>query len=250
MKKQSINANEIAISRTVIMLFMYLALSLFAWLYIQPFSRVYLEINFYYRYIEYAVICILAVLCALSIVFSYIKKGLPEDGKLITRAMLDVYSISALAAAIIMPVSHNRALSLRYCIISFVAITVSYAVYNLVNRAYAYQTVICAMYLIGLGLLNDLYKANVTFSDKINISYSSFILILVALILFSLVISYFVSKKNAGVIIWHTGVLSFIALSTIITRIFVYGYVIIIGRIVLILAWGLIIMYEKVHKKF
>ena len=75
MSRSKLNSNEIITSRITTTFMIYALLSLLAWVYVLPFSKTYLVINDYHRYIELAAIILTSVFAVLTIVNFFLSKN-------------------------------------------------------------------------------------------------------------------------------------------------------------------------------
>lgn len=251
MKNNKSSANDIAVSRVVIMLFSFAALAILARIYIIPFQKHYLVINNYYRFIEYATMTVTFICSVLGLwrVSKAKKSGTDISTMIFTPAMFTVLAISAFATSVFIPFSNNRTLAFKYSVYAFIGIAVSYAVYYLVNRAFSLNALVCTLYCILFAYSDFMYTKNVTFSDKISLSYSGFIIIFVGIIVIVLLSAFLLSKKNNAIKLFDLSVLSLIAVVALIVRVFVINYVSMIAIILEIAAFVLFIIKYKFGSK-
>lgn len=241
-----INKNqETLISRIMLMLIGFIALSLLAAVYVMPFSKSHLVINNYYHIIEYVVMALMLGFLVLSIVYN--KKSQKE--RLITPPMCIILSAFAFAASVIIPFSGSRVRFLKVSVIIFAFAFVSYTVYYLVNKAFTYQTVICGIYFILIKLFGNYYTANVTFEEKIALTYTSARFIFAILVLVILGITALVYKKHPRIKLWHTAMLSAVPLAMLVARSFVYDYVILCSLLLLVVVFVALLIATKLQKK-
>ncbi len=236
---------EILISRIMLMLIGFIALSILAAVYIMPFQKSYLVINNYYQIIEYIVMVVMLAALVLSIIFA--KKSTKE--RLVTPSMCIYLSSFALFASLLIPFSGSRTRYLKVSIIIFAFAFAGYCVYYLVNKAFAYQTVICGIYFILIKLFGNYYTANVTFEEKIALTYTSARFLFALLILIIIGVTALVYKKNSNIKLWHTAALSAVPAATLIVRSFVFDYVILSSLVVLIAVFIGLLITTKLQKK-
>ena len=119
--------SEVATSRAVTMFFCYVALSLALRVYIMPFQKHQLEINRYFHIVEYCIIGIAAIAFIIAVLnyFKSKKSGLDFSQKIFTPFSYLLLSASAFVATVIIPLSHNRTLALKYSFYAFAGITVA-----------------------------------------------------------------------------------------------------------------------------
>ena len=244
--------NELITSRITVSFFVFSLLSLLSWVYILPFKKHYLVINDYYKYIELVVIIITCVI-AIS-VFCYNvycnKKKLDFKQKLITPRMLAMYSFPTFLSSVIIPLSNNRTLTYKYCIALFLTVFLAYATWYLVSKQFAYLSFITFIFCGLFAFSEYMYSFDVTFSDKIQLSYPSFIAIFISIILLLLLCGFLLSRKTVKFKFEYVIVLSFAALFMIILRIFVLRYVSLIAILLQILIYISLIVIEKKGIKF
>ncbi len=247
MGTKKVSKNETAVSRVVIMFFSFALLSALTWLYIIPFKKHQLVINNYYRYIEYAVMAGTLLLFICACVFSLLFKRREGDSseKLFPPSSALILSFSAASAAAVIPLSHNRTLCAKYAVISYICIFAAYAVYYFISRAYAFQTIMCAIYCILLRMTDIFFASSLNFADMPLIGYRLYTVIMICVILFGLFISYLASKLFSGVRVWQTAVFAAVATASLIVRLFVLKYVLTVGICLLAAAYILLAVVEK-----
>lgn len=245
--KKEIKNREVVTSRIIIMFFAFSLLTVLSMLYIIPFKKHSLDINNYYVYFEYAVMLITFILAAISVFMGIRNKNIDFSSKIVTPFMLMLLTITAFAAAVVIPVSNNRTLSLNFAVISYFCLFIIYLVYHTVSKAMSYQATVCSVYCILIGLMARLYSSNVTFSDKAVLNYSTFSVGLGAIILLTILITYFVAKKKSGISLLYTAVFSIIAAIGIIVRFYITNYVGLITILVLIAAFIALIAFDKLY---
>lgn len=244
MSKTKFN-DETLISRIMLMLVGFFVLSLFTLLYVVPFKKTTLQINYYYKIIEYVVMAVIAVG---TVLVAHYSKKLPKTS-LITPSMCNILSLSALASAFIIPLSGSRVRFSKICILAYFFVFLAYTVYYFVNKAFAIQTGIFGLYFIMLLLMDKLYTTNVTFEEKITLSYTMARIIFAAIILLVVFAAYKFLIKINGFVLWHTLALSAVSAITIVVRSFVYSYVILVSLIVLSLVYIALAVCSKMAKK-
>ena len=221
MKNNKSSFNDIVTSRVVIMLFSFAALAILARLYIIPFQKHYLVINNYYRYIEYGTMLLTFAASVISVLrmYKFKKENTDVSLKLFTPAMLSILAVSSFAASVFIPLSNNRTLALKYSVYAFIGIAISYAVYYMVNKAFAVNALVCTLYCILFAYLDFMYTENVTFSDKISVSYPAFLLIFVGIIILIMLLCVLISKKHDIFRLFDVSALSVIAVIALAVRI-------------------------------
>lgn len=240
---------ETVISRVMIMLLGFALLSGLTLLYIMPFEKTSLQINYYFKLIEYITMGVTFALFIASLVYAKKTKSVDRSYSVITPQMLSLLSGAALFGAVLVPLSGSRHRFSRVVIIAYVFLFLAYATYHLVHKSFAYQSVVCGIYFIVLKLFGDYYTTNVTFEDKINMSYTTARLLIVLTVAVTLLISYFVSRKSKSFCLWHTIALSAVPLAAIIVRLFISDYVILISMIAICVVFAAIIISHKIVKK-
>ncbi len=240
---------ETVISRVMIMLLGFALLSGLTLLYIMPFEKLTLQINYYYKLIEYITMGVTFLLFVATIVYSKKNKSVDMSFRVITPKMLCLLSGAALGGAVIIPLSGFRNRFSKVVIIAYVFLFLAYATYHLVHKSFAYQSVVCGIYFIVLKLFGDYYTTNITFEDKINMSYTTARLLIALLIVIILLISYLVSRKRKAFRLWHTAVLSAVPAVALIVRFFVSDYVILSSMIAICVVFSILIISHKIVKK-
>lgn len=243
--------NDIAINRVILFLFSIAGLSLLTWLYIMPFKKHYLQINNYYQIIEYIVIAVVFLAAVASVVYSKIlkKRGVDISSRIFTPNMLNILSISAFAGSVIIPLSKNRVVISKLVIVFYIFIFIAYICYYFVKKAFAYQTIVCGIYVTLLLLLNTYYADSITFNDAIAMKYSTALLLFACFISIVVLATWFVNKKNSAVVLWQTGLLSVLTAAALLVRLFVLEYVILVAIAVLLLTLTFFVVYEKLINK-
>lgn len=254
MKKEKKILQEIATSRIVIMLFSVFALAILARLYIMPFQKHSYVFNNYYVIFEYAVMLVTFILS----VFGFLRikslktKELNVSNSLFTPYMFEVLAVCAFLAAVLIPLSKNRTLAFKYTVFALIGVFVAYVVYYLVGRSFSVIALLCTAYCILFAYLDFMYSSNVTFSDKISITYPSFIFILIGVIVICFLCLLVVSKKFPDFKIFNTIVVSLIAIIALIVRLFVLKYVSLIAIILEVLVFVFLAIntkYKFMNKK-
>lgn len=240
---------ETVISRVMIMLLGFVLLSALTLLYIMPFEKTTLQINYYFKLIEYITMGVTFVLFVMSLVYVKKSKSVDLTFRVITPQMLCLLSGAALGGAVVIPFSGFRNRFSKVAIIAYAFLFLAYATYHLVHKSFAYQSVVCGIYFIVLKLFGDYYTTNVTFEDKINMSYTTARLLIALLIAVILLISYLISRKSKGFWLWHTAVLSAVPAVALIVRFFVSDYVIMSSMIAICVVFAAIIISHKIVKK-
>ncbi len=247
MSDLKIKDKEIINSRISITFFAFAILSLLSWIYILPFKKHSFVINDYYKYIELFVIIVLFSAVVASILYMYIsrRKNIDFSQKTITAKMLVLYSVPAFIASVIIPVSNNRTMAYKYCIIAFLALFLAYATYYWIGKAFSYYTCVCTFYCLVFTFVDYMYSSNVTFSDKISLSYRTFMFIFAVLVIAIVLISMYLSKAVIKVNLSYTLLFSLIALLGIVIRLFVLNYISLIIILIEIVTYFLLIFVTK-----
>ncbi len=240
---------ETVISRVMIMLLGFALLSALTFLYIMPFEKLTLQINYYYKLIEYITMGVTFALFVASIVYIKKSKSVDLTLRVITPQMLCLLSGAAFGGAVLIPLSGFRNRFSRVAIIAYAFLFLAYATYHLVHKSFAYQSVVCGIYFVVLKLFGDYYTTNVTFEDKINMTYTTARLLIALLIVVILLISFLISRKKTGFCLWHTAVLSAVPAVALIVRFFVTNYVILSSLIAICVVFAVIIISHKIVKK-
>ena len=240
---------ETIISRVMIMLLGFARLSALTFLYIMPFEKLTLQINYYYKLIEYITMGITFALFIASIVYIKKSKSVDMTFRVITPKMLCLLSASAFGGAVMIPFSGFRNRFSRVALIAYIFLFLAYATYHLVHKTFAYQSVICGIYFIVLKLFGDYYTTNVTFEDKISMSYTTARLLILLLIIIIVLVSYILSRKIKGFVLWHSAAISAVPAVALIVRFFVSDYVILSSLIAICVVFAAIIISHKIIKK-
>ncbi len=242
-------SQETRISRTMLMLIGFAVLSVGALVYVLPFQKTSLQINYYYKIIEYVTMSVTLVLFILSLVNCKIKASIDFSKSILTPKMLAILSGSAFVSSVIIPLSGSRHRYSKVSIIAFVFVFLCYATYYFVNKAFTYQSAICGIYFIMLKLFGDYYTTNVTFEDKIHLSYTWARIIFALVIVTVIVVTYIINRRIPNIVLWHTAVLSAVPALALIVRFFVSEYVILSSLIAIILVYLSIIILTKIRRK-
>lgn len=250
MSASKLDSKDIITSRITTSFLIYSLLSVLAWIYVIPFKKPYLVINDYYKYIELTVIILTAVFAAMTVVNYFIarKKRLKEE-KIITPLMWIMYSVPTVVSAVIIPLSNNRTLTYKYCIVAFLTIFISYLMYYLLDKCFAYITPICALYCMVFAFMEYMYSFDVTFSDKIRLPYVAALVIFAIVIIATTAVIFLLYKKNKISNLYSVIILSSVAILAIIVRIFVLRFVSLIAIMLLIGAYVFICIKEKIRLK-
>lgn len=247
MKTENKIMQETATSRIIIMLFSIFALAILTRLYIMPFQKHSYVFNNYYVIFEYAVMFITFLLSAFGLlrIKSLKAKGVDISTALFTPYMFEILAVCAFLAAVLIPLSKNRTLAFKYTVFALIGVFVAYTVYYLVDHAFSIIALLCTVYCIVFAYLDFMYSSNVTFSDKISITYPSFIFILIGVIVICVLCLFAVSKKVSNLKISNTIVVSLIAVVALIVRLFVLKYVSLIAIILEILVFVFLALNAK-----
>ncbi len=240
---------ETLISRVMIMLLGFVVLSVLARLYIMPFEKTTLQINYYFKIIEYITMGVTFALFVTSLVFIKKNKGVDLSQRALTPHMFALLSGSAFFASVIIPFSGFRNRFAKVAIIAFVFLFLAYATYHLVHKSFAYHSVVCAVLFVVLKLFGDYYTTNVTFEDKITMDYNTARLLISLLIVVILLVTLLIGRKNKAFCPWYSILLCIVCALAIIVRSFVSNYVILISLIVLCVVFAAIIIFHKIVKK-
>lgn len=247
MKNKNV-VSEIATSRAISMFFCYVALSFALRLYIMPFQKHQLEINRYFQIVEYCVIGIAAVAFALAVIhfLKSRKSNADYSDKIFTPFSFLLISSSALVCSVVIPLSHNRTLALKYSFFAFIGIVVAYMIYYLLDKSLSITALICTVYCILFSYLDYMYSENVNFVDKINIPYYAFIAIFAVLIISLTFFAVFLKRKKIHIDLISVFVVSAISFLAIILRCFIIKYVSLITVIVLCVSFIILAINSKV----
>jgi len=240
---------ETLISRVMIMLLGFALLSVLSWLYIMPFEKTTLQINYYFKLIEYIAMGVTLVLFVLSLVFVRKNKGQDSFDKVITPKMLALLSGAAFGAAVMIPFSGFRNRFSKVAILAFIFLFVAYATYHLVHKSFAFHSVVCGILFIVLKLFGDYFTTNVTFEDKITLSYTSARILIALLLAVIILVSVLVGRKSKTFCPLYSVLLCAVCALAIIVRAFVSEYVITVSLIVLCAVFVSIIIFHKIVKK-
>ena len=240
---------ETVISRVMIMLLAFALLSGLTLLYILPFEKLTLQINYYYKVIEYIVMGVTFALFVASIVFVKKTKSVDITQKVITPKMLCLLSGAAFGGAVVIPFSGFRNRFSKVVIIAYVFLFLAYATYYLVHKSFAYQSVVCGIYFIVIKLFGDYYTTNVTFEDKITMSFTTARILIAVAIVIIMLVSYIVSRKVKSFALWHTAALSAVPAVMLIVRFFVSDYLIVSSLIAICAVFTALIISHKIVKK-
>lgn len=242
--------SEIVVSKVIAAMFMFFILSVLAALYVMPFKKHYLQINDYYKIIEYISIGITFLLTCFSCINAVLakKKSVSFDDKVVTPGMLLLASVSAFIGSVIIPLSNNRTVTYKYVILAFVILFVTYASNLLIGQHMSYVAIICGIYIELLLLIDFYYSGNATFNDKLVLTHRTVLILLIAISVLIAFISYLFLRKNKSYVSYYLIGLSAIIFLTSIIRFFVYKYVCIISVIVLILMYISFIFIERKKK--
>ena len=172
------------------------------------------------------------------------KSGLDFSQKIFTPFSYLLLSASAFVATVIIPLSHNRTLALKYSFYAFAGITVAYMIYYLLDKALSIPALVCTLYIVVFSYLDYMYSENVTFSDKINIPYFVFLAIFAVVIIGVAFLCLNLKKFNIDSI--AVVILSLIAILALVFRCFIIRYVSIIAEILLVIAFVLLAINRRV----
>ena len=240
---------ETIISRVMIMLVGFVLLSVLSWLYIMPFEKTTLQINYYFKLIEYISMGVTLVLFVLSLVFVRKNKHPDTFEKAITSKMLALLSGAAFGGAVMIPFSGFRNRFSKVAIIAFVFLFLAYATYHLVHKSFAYHSVVCGILFIVLKLFGDYYTTNVTFEDKITMTYTTARLLIALLLAVIILVSVVIGRKSKAFCPLYSILLCAVCALAIIVRSFVSSYVIPVSLIALCAVFVSIIIFHKIVKK-
>ncbi len=243
------NKNEIIISRVIIMLFAYFLLSVLTMIYIIPFKKHYLLINNHYKIIEYCVIGITFALSVFTVMNSIVNKKRSVDfsNKLITPSMMNLVVVPAFVASVIIPLSNNRTIIYKFAIVLFAVIFVAYFVYNIISKSFCYNVVICGINIMILLLLDTFYSGTITFNDKLSLGYNTALMLSGLVSLIIILISYLISKRISTLKLWQSLMFCIFMLLSLICRVFIFEYVVLIAVCIHIIA--LLILSYLEYKK-
>ncbi len=239
---------DIIISRVMTMLIGFALLSVAAFLYIMPFEKTTLQINYYYKIIEYISMGATFVAFITSFVFVRKNKGKDLSERVITPNMLLLLSGSAFGASVMIPFSGFRNRFSKVAMISFVFLFLAYATFYLVHKSFAYHSVICGIFFITLKLFGDYYTTNVTFEEKITMTFSTACILVILLAVVIAGITLLVGRKSKAFCPWYSILLCAVCALAIIVRLFVSNYVILTSLIALCVVFVSIIISYKITK--
>ena len=238
---------ETIISRVMLMLVGCAILIFGIYLYIIPYRKTTLQINYYYKIIEYVTMGVTAALFILSLIYARLCKKKDMSSRIITPAMLSILSGTAFVSAAIVPIVHIT--FSRFAMTACVFVFLSYATYHLVNKTFAFHSAVCGIYFIFLMFFTYNYSRNVTFADRfaldIKLAYLVFALFAALVVLISVI----VAKKNAKFKLYNTLALTFVPVAYLIARNFVVEYVDTAVFIVLPVVYIALIAVTKLYKK-
>ncbi len=240
---------DIIISRVMIMLLGFVVLSVLALVYIMPFEKTTLQINYYFKIIEYVTMGVTFALFVTSLVFVRKNKGVDLSLKVITPQMLSLLAGSAFGASALIPFSGFRNRFSKVAIIAFVFLFLAYATYHLVHNSFAYQSVVCGICFIVLKLFGDYYTTNVTFEEKISLPYTTARILIALLLILIIIVTLLVNRKTKALYLWHTATLCAVPAIALIVRSFVSNYVILVSLIVLCVVFAALIITHKITQK-
>lgn len=249
--KKSISS-DVAVSRTIIMFFELAALSVITVLYVLPFKKHNLQINNYYRYIEYGAMAVTFVLLVLAAINCRIKRGCDKSSKIVTPASLLLLSFLAFAAAVIIPLSANRTLSCKYAVAAYVGVFAVYLSRSFISRVFAFQAAAALIYSALLYSFDVFYVQNITFNDYPAITYAAYTVCVAAFAVIVMLAAFVVFKKSTDFNIGYTAVISGIAVLAIAVRLFYVQYVATIAaaaEVVAIVLFAILERRKKSHKK-
>ncbi len=240
---------DIIISRVMTIFLSFALLGVLAWLYIMPFEKTTLQINYYFKLIEYITMGVTFATFVLSFVYKRKNKGTDISNRVITPGMLLLLSASAFGASVLIPLSGFRNRFSKVAIIGFVFLFLAYATYYLVHKTFAYHSVVCGILFITLKLFGDYYTTNVTFEDKISMTFTTACLLIALLVAVIVAVTLLTARKVKGFCPWYSILLCAVCALALIVRIFVSNYVIIVSLIALCVVFLSIIISHKIVKK-
>lgn len=251
MKKNKIDYSEVVISRIMIMMFAIAFLCFLAWLYVVPFKKNYLQINDYYKYIEYVTIAVTFILSVCGYVYASVAKRKSKDFSMsvVTPSMINILLTSTFFGALIIPFSNNRAIFSKNVILFYIGIFIAYLTYYTVNKQFAFQTVICTSFCVILRVFEGYYPSSITFNDNLSLSHTNALLIVIGFTLLIALISFIRYKKVNGFKLWQSITLCLIMLVSLIVRMFYLKYVNIVTTFVLLFALLIFVVIEKLVKR-
>ncbi len=238
---------ETIISRVMLMLVGCALLIFGIYLYIIPYRRTTLQINYYYKTIEYITMGATAVLFILSLIYARICRKKDMSSRIVTPAMLSLLSGTAFASAVVVPIVHIT--FSRFAMTACVFVFLSYATYHLVDKTFAYHTAVCGIYFIFLMFFTYNYSRNVTFADRFSVDIKSAYLVFALFAVIVVLISVLIARKNAKFNIYNTLALTFVPVAYLIARNYVVEYVDTVAFITLPVVYIAMITVTKLYKK-
>ena len=238
---------ETVISRIMLMLVGCALLILGIYFYVIPYRKTGLQINYYYRTVEYITMGVTALLFIASLVYAYLCRKKDMSNRVITPTMLSLLSGTAFVSAAIVPIVHIT--FSRFAMAASVFVFLSYATYHLVDKTFAYHTSVCGIYFIALMFFTKNYSRDVTFADRFSVDINVATLVFALAIAFIMLISVVIAKKKSDFKLYNVIALSFVPTVYLIVRNFVIDYVDIAVFIALSVIYIAMIIVRKMPKK-
>lgn len=237
MKRTGLSKNDVAISRSVLMLLTVAVLSALTYAYILPFQKHHLNINRFYLYIEYGVMAFTWMLLIVCIGASRRGKHKDQTKSVVTPNMCLIICAMAAVASVIIPLSANRVLMSKYAMIAYACVWLAYIAYYFVRPAFAFQVIVCTVYCFLLRFADIYFNNNVTFHDVPAFSYSAYLLAVALIVLLVILCTMIVRKTVTALNLNYTSTLSVITVAAFIVRMFFIRYTasVAIGLLIIVL---------------
>ena len=246
MKKKN---QEILISRVMIMLLGCAALAVLSYVYYLPQKMQTYVVSSYRDVIELITKCTCSALLVASIVYKWLSRKKDFSEKVFTPNMVLIVAFFFALFSFAIPMSGDRGTYSRIAMVVSVFVFAAYTTYHFVNKTFAFQSTVCALYFVLIYLYDKYYSANVTFNEKIALEHNTARLLFALVIVVILLVSVIASKKISMFEMWHTAVLSLVPAGMLVTRFFVFEYVCTVSLALLCVVFVSIIVVTKIHKK-